>query len=233
MHPRHLGRYIFSRPLRNNILSVNSKYLCSNSIVMSSLDTQGGIGLSQVSKALISTPPPPLSGFLSNHMNWRAICSFPFSCSICQMLASFLGPHLTRRTYYNRIHSCLFVCLFVSIKAAMDLRCVYFMLSKPTSGKSSINLFWAEREGHKSVFLLIQSHQTVHWRTPLTEGTTNHVAHICTKNIFFWREDLIGVSAIILPKGSPARGVRVGLCKLVTGRHQKITQDWTIGNRFK
>lgn len=78
--------------------------------------------------------------------------------------------------------------------------------SKPTSGKSSINLFWAEREGHKSVFLLIQSHQTAHCRTPLTEDTTNHVAHICTKNIFFWREDLIGVCAIILPKGSQPEG---------------------------
>ena len=44
MHPRHLGRYIFSRPLRNNILYVNSNYLCSNSIVISSLDNQGGLG---------------------------------------------------------------------------------------------------------------------------------------------------------------------------------------------
>lgn len=58
MHPRHLGRYIFSRPLRNNILYVNSNYLCSNSIVISSLDNQGGLGLSQVSKAIMSTPPP-------------------------------------------------------------------------------------------------------------------------------------------------------------------------------
>jgi len=66
MHPRHLGRYIFSRPLRNNILYFNSKYLGSNSIAMSSLDNRGGLGLSQVSKAIMSTP---LSGFLANHIN--------------------------------------------------------------------------------------------------------------------------------------------------------------------
>lgn len=156
------------------------------------------------------------------------MCSFPFSCSMYQMLARFLGPHLTRRTYYKRIH----FCLFVSIKAAMDLlsrvillRLDLFILlpSKPTLRKSSINLLWAEREGHKSVFLLIQSHQTVYWRTPLTEDTTNHVAHIAQKHIL--SEESIGVSAIVLPKGSPGRGGRVGLCKSVSGWHQKITEE--------
>ena len=70
------------------------------------------------------------------------------------VLAFFLVRTFTRRTYYNRIHS----CFVSSIKTALQLffiaillqlKCVYFNRAQARAALILWRLFWAERERHK------------------------------------------------------------------------------------
>ena len=108
-----------------------TKYLLANRIFMSSLvdqglfDNQGGLGLGQVSMAIMFTPPPWV--FDKSHELARHALAIRLCCSELEaafdspllplirplflvvylvLVPFFLARTFTGQTYYNRIHSC-------------------------------------------------------------------------------------------------------------------------------